>query len=122
MKRKTKVVFGLFVSFVFIFLALMYVKYLHTENEKHTKVEKEAYDLGEYAIKVLDSYLDGYSTKEETKEKLEDLRISFIAKSGTDYILLSSDVLQARFYLIDNDISGIKQIRKDIAKRIGYKK
>lgn len=122
MKKWKQLIVIVLVSFAFVFLAIWYVSYLHSQDEKHTKVEKEAYDLGEYAIKVLDSYLDGYSTKEETKEKLEDLRISFIAKSGTDYTLLSSDVLQARFYLIDNDISGIKEIRKEIAKRIGYKK
>ena len=117
MKRRTHKIFILFVSFAFVFLAIWYVKCLHSEKEKYSKVEKEICDIGEYVINVLDSYLKGFGTKEEPIKKLEDVGTSFAGKDGTDYFVLSSDILRARFYLIDNDISGIKEIRKEI----GYK-
>lgn len=84
-------------------------------------VSQEVYDNGEYAIKIINLYLDGVCTAEETRDKLEYFSYNNIDESSADDALLDTYVSGARLYLLVNDISKVKEQRNKIAELIGYK-
>ncbi len=116
-----KSVICLLLSVACIAGVVWYAFYAHSQREKEKAVPAEIYDIGEYVIKVLDLYLEGSATREDTIEKLEDVKVEYEDKEEADYLVLSMEITSARANLLFNEISKVKESRNEIAEMIGYR-
>lgn len=89
-------------------------------DDEENAVSQVVYDNGEYVVKVLDLYLNGVCSSEETRDKLEYFSHNNKGEDSIDDSLLDAHILNARLFLLRNDISKVKEERNKIADMIGY--
>ena len=99
-------------------------------NKKPDDVSEEVYDMAVYAIDVVDLYLDGEATIEETDEKLEQFDIDLDYDDGeyegdssveVDIIVLQTRVSSLELGYGTTTITDVKEARNELAETINYK-
>lgn len=122
-KRKS-IVMPLIVSLIslacIIGLTMLILMPFQSNDNEENAVSQIVYDNGEYVIKVLDLYLDGVCSSEETRDKLEYFSYNNKGEDSIDDSLLDAHILNARLFLLRNEISKVKEERNKIADMIGY--
>lgn len=89
-------------------------------NKKPDGVSDDMYEKAVYAIKVVDLYLNGEATQDETYEKIKAIKI----KEFKDYqepdrsVFTEISILKLKNY---GNISETKEVRDRLAKAINYK-
>ena len=89
-------------------------------NKKPDGVSDDMYEKATYAIKVVDLYLNGEATQDETYEKIKTIKLG----EFKDYqepdrsIFTEISILKLKNY---GNISEIKEVRNELAKKINYK-
>ncbi len=108
--KAIRIVFALvFISVVCIFLI---------QNFTKKKVSDEVYETGAYVIKVVDLYIDGNATREETEKKIHE--INFYCKNDEELKSITFEMEFIEYGLKRSDIPQVKKYRDEIAKTIGY--
>lgn len=94
---------------------------------KPDDVSEDMYETAVYAIKVVDLYLDGEATLEDTYEKLNNMKVPDYEMEYpyTDFSINSSIIGLKTCALSlktgDGQISDLKSKRDEIAEAINYK-
>lgn len=100
-------------------------------NKKPDGVSQETYDLAIYTIKVVDLYLNGEASLEDTYSKIKEINVEIGYDSeykqnsniSTTIFLLKSDIslMSLREKSDSSDLSKLKESRNKLAKEINYK-
>ena len=94
---------------------------------KPEKISDGMYESASYVVRVVDMYLDGEATIDETYEKIDALNIVEDEKYSADtlisaYILgIEVDVLSLKTSYGTADMSKLREGRDKLAKEINYK-
>lgn len=100
------------------------------ESGKPDGVSDEMYEAAVYAIKVVDLYLDGESTIDDTYNKLNSMKLTNYETllGNDDYVNYSvyvlTDSLRTDAFCIEAgtmDISVLKEDRNKLAEKVNYK-
>ncbi len=120
--RKKSIVMPLIVSLISVacIVGVTLMILMPVRNNEKLAVSQVVYDNGEYVIKIIDLYLDGVCSSEETRDKLEYFSHNNKGEDSVDDTLLDTHVLNARLHLLRDDISKVKEERNKIADMIGY--
>ncbi|MCM1237247.1 MAG: hypothetical protein NC489_44835 [Ruminococcus flavefaciens] len=100
-------------------------------NKKPDDVSQETYDLAVYTIKVVDLYLNGEATLDDTYSKTKEMKVKFDYDSEykqEDVVLTAIYCVQSDISIMSlrekansSDLSTLKQDRDKLAKKINYK-
>lgn len=104
------------IVFCIIALVIFAIFVIHSINKK--KVSDEVYETGAYVIKVVDLYLDGTATREETKEKIHEINLLHGNDEELEAITFEMEFIE--YGLTRSDIPQVKEYRDKIAEIIGY--
>lgn len=111
------------------FLILLAITFLTAcGGGKPDDVSDEMYQTAVYVIKVCDLYLNGEATKEETKEKLDDIELPDIEveSSSSNEFSIYCGIMNlhahcTRMKYGNFELSKFKEDRDKIAEAINYK-
>lgn len=89
-------------------------------NKKPDGISDDMYEKAVYAIKVVDLYLNGEATQDETYEKIKAIKIGEFEdyQESDRSIFTEIAILKLKNY---GNISEIKEVRDKLAKEINYK-